>query len=115
MSGCKASHTHELIFDLDAGLVGLEILKLVQEKVMEAYRNTFANLALPLYAIAEPMPPTKMRYKEMEWSLWDRWILEGDLTVRQVLEWFKVSLHLGLLPFLNLGHTWPPLATLAYS
>jgi ubiquitin-activating enzyme E1 len=27
----------------------------------------------------------------MEWSLWDRWVLEGDLTVQQVLDWFKVQ------------------------
>ncbi len=26
----------------------------------------------------------------MEWSLWDRWVLEGDLTVQQVIDWFKV-------------------------
>ena len=25
--------------------------------------------------------------------MWDRWILEGDLTVQQVLDWFKVSLY----------------------
>ena len=28
-------------------------------------------------------------FNDMEWSLWDRWILEGDLTVQQVLDWFK--------------------------
>lgn len=32
------------------------------------------------------------KFNDMEWSLWDRWILEGDLTVQQVLDWFKVSL-----------------------
>ena len=30
-------------------------------------------------------------FNDMEWSLWDRWILEGDLTVQQVLDWFKVQ------------------------
>lgn len=69
----------------------MELLKLIQQKVLEAYRNTFVNLAVPIFALSEPLPPAKMKYKEMEWSLWDRWILEGDLTVRQVLDWFKVS------------------------
>ena len=30
-------------------------------------------------------------FHSMKWSLWDRWILEGDLTVQQVLDWFKVT------------------------
>lgn len=35
----------------------LELYKVVQAKPVEAYRNTFANLALPLFAMAEPIPP----------------------------------------------------------
>jgi len=72
------------------GLVCLELYKIVQGKPLEAYRNTFANLALPLFAMAEPIPPKVVRFNSMEWSLWDRWVLEGDLTVQQVLDWFKV-------------------------
>ena len=40
-----------------AGLVCLELFKVAQTKHVEAYRNTFANLALPLFAMAEPIPP----------------------------------------------------------
>jgi ubiquitin-activating enzyme E1 len=54
----------------------------VAGKPLEAYRNTFANLALPLFAMAEPIPPKTIKYKDMSWSLWDRWTLEGDLTVQ---------------------------------
>ena len=35
--------------------------------------------------------PQTTKFNGMEWSLWDRWILEGDLTVQQVLNWFKVG------------------------
>ena len=79
-----------LIFGLLAGLIGLELYKVIQGKKLEAYRNTFVNLALPMFAMAEPLPPKKFSHEQLQWSIWDRWILEGDLTVRQVLEWFKV-------------------------
>ena len=63
---------------------------MVQGKAIEAYRNMYANLALPLFAASEPAPPKVFQFNDMKWSLWDRWILEGDLTVQQVLDWFKV-------------------------
>lgn len=69
----------------------LELYKAVQNKPVEAYRNTFANLALPLFAMAEPIPPKMFKYNDLSWSLWDRWVLEGDLTVQQVLDWFTAK------------------------
>jgi len=74
---------------LATGLVSLELYKVVQKKPIEDYRNTFVNLALPLIAMAEPIPPKVAKFQDMEWSLWDRWILEGDLTVQEVLDWFN--------------------------
>ena len=56
---------------------------------IEAYRDSFANLALPLFAMAEPKPPMTFNFRDMSWSLWDRWILEGDMTVSEVLQWFR--------------------------
>jgi hypothetical protein len=40
---------------LRAGLVCLELYKVVQDAPLEKYRNTFANLALPLFAMSEPV------------------------------------------------------------
>lgn len=74
---------------LATGFVGLELLKVVQSAPVESYRNTFANLALPLFAIAEPIPPKKIAHGELSWSLWDRWVIEGDITVTELLQWFQ--------------------------
>ena len=72
-------------------MVCLELLKVVQDKPLEEYRNSFANLAVPVFAMAEPIAPKKFTFGDLSWTLWDRWVLEGDLTVQQVLDWFVVS------------------------
>ena len=41
--------------------------------------------------MAEPIPPKQFTFGDLSWTLWDRWVLEGDLTVQQVLDWFVVS------------------------
>ena len=53
-----------------------------QGKTIEDYRNSFVTLALPLFASSEPLPMKTTKFKELSWSLWDRWILEGDLVVQ---------------------------------
>ena len=73
------------------GLVCLELYKVFNEAPIESYRNTFANLALPLFAMAEPIAPKKFEFKDMGWTLWDRWILKGDLTVKELLDWFEAK------------------------
>jgi len=71
------------------GFVCLELYKLLCGKKLEDYRNTFANLALPLFAMAEPIPPAKVTFKDTEWSLWDRWIIKGDVTTKELVDWFE--------------------------
>uniref|UniRef100_M4DYL5 E1 ubiquitin-activating enzyme n=1 Tax=Brassica campestris TaxID=3711 RepID=M4DYL5_BRACM len=72
------------------GLVCLELYKVLDggHKV-EAYRNTFANLALPLFSMAEPVPPKVVKHRDMAWTVWDRWILKGNPTLREVLQWLE--------------------------
>ncbi|XP_010542669.1 PREDICTED: ubiquitin-activating enzyme E1 1-like [Tarenaya hassleriana] len=72
------------------GLVCLELYKVMDgEHKVEDYRNTFANLALPLFAMAEPVPPKVMNHREMAWTVWDRWVMKGNPTLREVLEWLE--------------------------
>eukprot|EP01025_Chloroclados_australasicus_P042611 TRINITY_DN4529_c0_g2_i1.p1 TRINITY_DN4529_c0_g2~~TRINITY_DN4529_c0_g2_i1.p1 ORF type:complete len:1048 (-),score=190.46 TRINITY_DN4529_c0_g2_i1:257-3400(-) len=74
---------------LATGFVCLELYKVAQGKVLEDYRNTFANLALPLFAQSEPIPPKSEKFNDMKWSVWDRWVVEGDITVQELVDWFK--------------------------
>ncbi|RID69440.1 hypothetical protein BRARA_C01534 [Brassica rapa] len=72
------------------GLVCLELYKVLDggHKV-EAYRNTFANLALPLFSMAEPVPPKVVKHRDTAWTVWDRWVLKGNPTLREVLKWLE--------------------------
>ncbi|KAK2440690.1 E1 ubiquitin-activating protein [Trifolium repens] len=72
------------------GLVCLELYKVLDggHKV-EDYRNTFANLALPLFSMAEPVPPKVIKHKETSWTVWDRWTLGNNPTLRELIKWLK--------------------------
>ena len=41
------------------GFVAIELFKLINKKPLESYRDSFANLAIPLFAMSEPLPPKK--------------------------------------------------------
>uniref|UniRef100_A0A0E0EGH2 E1 ubiquitin-activating enzyme n=1 Tax=Oryza meridionalis TaxID=40149 RepID=A0A0E0EGH2_9ORYZ len=72
------------------GLVCLELYKVIAgEHPIEDYRNTFANLALPLFSMAEPVPPKVIKHQDMSWTVWDRWSIKGNLTVAELLQWFS--------------------------
>ncbi|CAI5936570.1 unnamed protein product [Closterium sp. NIES-65] len=73
------------------GLVCLELYKVLQGAKASALRNTFANLALPLFSMAEPVPPKSVKHKELTWTVWDRWTVEGDVTMQELLDWFKAK------------------------
>lgn len=70
------------------GLVCLELYKVIDggHKV-EDYRNTFANLALPLFSMAEPVPPKVIKHRDLSWTVWDRWTIKGNPTLRELIKW----------------------------
>lgn len=78
------------------GLACLELYKVVQgHRRLSSYRNAFLNLALPFVAFSEPLACPRNKYYEVEWTLWDRFEVQGlqpdgqEMTLRQFLAYFK--------------------------
>ncbi|XP_010456420.1 PREDICTED: ubiquitin-activating enzyme E1 2-like, partial [Camelina sativa] len=72
------------------GFVCLELYKVLDgSHKVEDYRNTFANLALPLFSIAEPVPPKVVKHQDQSWTVWDRWVIKGNPSLRELLKWLK--------------------------
>jgi ubiquitin-activating enzyme E1 len=77
---------------LIVGLDCLELYKLIQgHNKLELFKSSFVNLALPFFGLSEPMPPKKSKYYDHEFSLWDRFEVQGDMTLREFMDLFKTK------------------------
>jgi len=74
-----------------AGLVCIELYKLAQGKTnLEQFKNSYANLAIPVFNMADAVPPASYKYKDKKFTTWDSVkINEGDMTVRQLVDLLK--------------------------
>uniref|UniRef100_A0A7S1GCU7 Ubiquitin-activating enzyme E1 C-terminal domain-containing protein n=1 Tax=Bicosoecida sp. CB-2014 TaxID=1486930 RepID=A0A7S1GCU7_9STRA len=84
------------------GLVMIEMLKILQGKPLEAYKESSNNLGINTYQFSEPLPPSKAKEEEdvimMETTVpvpdgftkWDKTVIDkGELTVQEFLDAFK--------------------------
>jgi len=74
-----------------AGLVSLELIKIVLELPLECFKNAFLNLALPFVSFSEPAPPEKMKIAgDTYFTVWDRWEIKSpDMTLQQFCDYFQ--------------------------
>lgn len=79
-----------------AGLVSIEIVKVVQNLPLEKYKSCFLNLALPVFQLSEPGPAQKTYINETAYfTVWDTWeVKEGDITIEEFIKYFRTTKNL---------------------
>ncbi|CAK5051657.1 unnamed protein product [Meloidogyne enterolobii] len=80
-----------------AGLVCIELYKTIEvegqrsKAPIERFKNAFLNLATPFIAFSEPGKAAKKKYRDIEFTLWDRLEVNGPKTLGQFIEWIETQ------------------------
>ncbi|EGT36381.1 hypothetical protein CAEBREN_06226 [Caenorhabditis brenneri] len=74
-----------------AGLVCIEVYKMVDangvpKTPLDRFKNTFLNLSMPHFSMAEPIAAPRKTYLDREFTLWDRIDVQGPLTLQEFLD-----------------------------
>lgn len=51
-------------------------------------------MALPFIGFSEPLPAPKQKYYDVDFTLWDRFEVDGEMTLKEFLDYFKVCIFL---------------------
>lgn len=92
------------------GFVSLEMFKVhsVTKKSIDDFRDGFFNLSTCSFQILSPSPAKTKKIiisnpngkegekKEISFTFWDKWIFEGDLTVKEFIEQMKEKIGLNV-------------------
>ncbi len=88
---------------LVTGLVCFELYKVIgsarKELSIDAFKNSFCNLAIPFMTSSEPTPPAKtksiLKGKEWEWTAWDSLDMNlGNITLGEFMDHFEKEYNL---------------------
>ncbi|KAI7827274.1 hypothetical protein BX661DRAFT_182968 [Kickxella alabastrina] len=79
---------------LVTGLICLELYKIIgsglgdNKRKIDDYKNGFINLALPFFGFSEPIEPAKYKYNGIEASEWDAIMIDRDVTLQELIDYF---------------------------
>jgi len=78
---------------LVTGLVCIELYKIIGgKKTVDDYKNSFVNLALPLFAMSNPIEAKKTKAGTWSWTIWDKIVIDGTkkpLTLQEFINYFE--------------------------
>jgi len=75
-----------------SGLQITELVKIVQKKPLECYKNAYINLALPLITFCEPVPCPVQKIREgWTFTMWDKLTVQGDITLDELCKLFETK------------------------